>query len=359
MRIAKNKIIFEHSDRAFLQKVGVVYAAEMVLDYKTVNATPFIYDADQLSRFFMLGKKDLFSLLKNIDAAYRPILLQKKNGKSRQIYAPNDRLKHCQKRILQDILTKLPVSEYATAYRKGGTLLKNTAPHVGKRYILKLDITDFFGSICFEQVYSAAFHTGYYPKQVGVMLTKLCCRKNALPQGAPTSPALSNLVMRNFDNSIGKWCKKRGIAYTRYCDDMTFSADAPLFAVYQKAKGMLNEMGFSLNERKTHFLTDAGRQSVTGLTVNEKVAVPRGYKQALRQEIYYALKFGAAESILHADRKVFMTDDVPNPEAYCNSLLGRVGFVLQIEPGNTWFQTAFEQLKTRKIASNSKGQPAP
>lgn len=346
MRIVKNKIIFEHSDKAFLQKVGAVNAAEMVLDYKTVNATPFIYDTDQLSRFFTLGKKDLFSLLRNVDAAYRPISLQKKNGKYRQIYAPNDCLKHCQKRILQEILTKLPVSEYATAYRKGATLLQNASPHVGKRYILKLDITDFFGSICFEQVYSAAFHTGYYPKQIGVLFTRLCCRKNTLPQGAPTSPALSNLVMRNFDNSIGKWCKKRGIAYTRYCDDMTFSADTPLFAVYQKAKGMLNEMGFSLNAQKTHFLTNAGRQSVTGLCVNEKVAVPRDYKRKLRQEVYYALKFGAAESVWHADRKAFMTGDVPNAEAYYNHLLGRVGFVLQIEPENAWFQAAFEQLKT-------------
>ena len=90
--------------------------------------------------------------------------------------------------------------------------------------------------------------------------------------------------MRNFDNNIGKWCAARGIAYTRYCDDMTFSSDRPLFAVYQKAKSMLEAMGFELNERKTRFVTRANRQSVTGLTVNEKVSVSGDYKRGRRQE---------------------------------------------------------------------------
>lgn len=139
--------------------------------------------------------------------------------------------------------------------------------------MLKLDIADFFGSIRFDQVYSAAFNTRYFPRQIGVMLATLCCRKDALPQGAPTSPALSNVVMRHFDQSIGRWCERRGISYTRYCDDMTFSSDKPLFVVYQKAKTILEEMGFELNEKKTRFVTNANRQSVTGLTVNEKVAV--------------------------------------------------------------------------------------
>ena len=118
-----------------------------------------------------------------------------------------------------------------------------------------------------------------------------------LPQGAPTSPALSNLVMRNFDTNMARWCQRRAIVYTQYCDDLTFSADRPLFAVYSKAKNMLAEMGFDLNEAKTHFITNAGRQSVTGLTVNEKVSVPAGYKRSLRQEVYYALRFGLADGI--------------------------------------------------------------
>lgn len=103
---------------------------------------------------------------------------------------------------------------------------------------------------------------------------------------------------------------------------------------------MLVEMGFDLNETKTHFITNAGRQSVTGLTVNEKVSVPAGYKRLLRQEIYYALRFGLADSILRGGRAVLRTDGVPDTERYRQQLLGRIQYVLQIEPGNRWFREA-------------------
>ena len=150
--------------------------------------------------------------------------------------------------------------------------------------------------------------------------------------------------MRNFDTNMARWCQRRGIAYTRYCDDLTFSADHPLFAVYSKAKNMLAEMGFDLNETKTHFITNAGRQSVTGLTVNEKVSVPAGYKRLLRQEIYYALRFGLADSILRGGRAALRTDGVPDTERYRQQLLGRIQYVLQIEPGNRWFREAKQKL---------------
>lgn len=348
MRIT-DTITFDQSDMAFVKKFGIIEATEMVMNYKSVCSLPFIYDTYQLSAFFGTSRKEIFHLAKNCDNAYRPILLQKENGKFRQIYVPNNQLKTHQKKILREILSKLPVSKYATAYIKGGTLVRNASPHVGKRYILKLDITDFFGSICFEQVYSTAFNTKYFPKQIGVMLTKLCCRKGVLPQGTPTSPALSNIVMRNFDNNIGRWCEKHDISYTRYCDDIAFSSDKPLFTVYQKTKSMLQEMGFELNEKKTHFITNANKQTITGLTVNEKISVQKNYKRTLRQEVYYVLKFGLAENIVRSGHMDFMTDGLPDAEKYYHHLLGRVAFVLQIEPDNRWFQNALSDLKTNKF----------
>ena len=107
---------------------------------------------------------------------------------------------------------------------------------------------------------------------------------------------------------------------------------------------MLAEMGFDLNETKTHFITNAGRQSVTGLTVNEKVSVPAGYKRSLRQEVYYALRFGLADSILRGGHAALRTDGVPDTERYRQQLLGRVQYVLQIEPENRWFREAKQKL---------------
>lgn len=302
-----------------------------------------ICDTDQLAGVLGLGRKQLFLLTKNCSRHYRPITLKKKNGKDRRIHAPDEMLKAVQRKILCRILANLPASSYATAYVKQRSLPENASPHVGKRYLLKLDITDFFGSIRFAEVYSAAFSTKYFPKQIGAMLTTLCCRDDVLPQGAPTSPALSNLVLRNFDNNMGQWCSRHGISYTRYCDDMTFSSDRPLYPVYEKAKAMLEEMGFALNEKKTRFVTSAARQSVTGLTVNEKVAVPGEYKRTLRQEVYYALRFG----IVDCAKKIGA-----QPESFYNHLMGKLRFVLQIEPENRWFRNALAELREKDLQRN-------
>lgn len=346
MRIIDNAVIFEQKDAAFVRKFGDEAAAEMVLDYRSVCPLPFIYDTNQLAACLGIGKGTLFRLVKNSDQSYRSMTLQKKNGGVRELHAPGAALKACQNQILRAIVSHLPVSPYAKAYIKGGTLYQNASAHVGKRYMLKLDIADFFGSIRFDQVYSAAFNTRYFPRQIGVMLTTLCCRKDVLPQGAPTSPALSNIVMRHFDYGVGRWCERRGISYTRYCDDMTFSSDKPLFVVYQKTKTMLEKIGFELNEKKTRFVSNANRQSVTGLTVNQKVAVSGDYKRRLRQEVYYALKFGLRESILRAGRTAFMQETGPDEGRYYQHLVGRLYFVLQIEPDNEWFQNALKQLRS-------------
>lgn len=345
MIVKENTVLFEACDMSFVKKFGISQATEMVLDYKSVTPLPFLYDTYQAAAFFHTRRRILFQYAKEPEQGYRRITLQKRNGNIRKIYAPDKHLKSFQNQILREILIHFPVSPYATAYSKNCTLFKNAAPHVGKKYLLKLDITDFFGSIRFDQIYSAAFNTRYFPKQIGVMLTSLCCREEALPQGAPTSPALSNLVMRNFDSSLGRWCQRRGIAYTRYCDDMTFSSNKPLFPVYEKVKSMLYDMGLTLNEKKTRFITNANRQSVTGLTVNEKVSVASDYKRKLRQEIYYALKFGMENSLLYEKRTEFMCAGVPDTERYAQHLIGKINYVLQIEPENRWFRQALAQLQ--------------
>lgn len=334
MKIEDEKVTFEEWDMAFARKFGLEQAADMVLMFQDVNPQlPFIYDTYQLAHFLGMGRKILFDYLKYVDREYRTTNIRKKNGGGRTLQVPSRNLKRIQTIILCEILNHFPVSQYATAYKKGATLQNNATPHVGRRYLLKLDITDFFGSIRFGQVYRAAFNANYFPKQIGLMLTRLCCRQDVLPQGAPTSPALSNLVMQNFDNNMGAWCAKRGIAYTRYCDDMTFSSDKPLYHVYEKAKAMLEEMGFQLNEKKTRFVTNSSRQSVTGLIVNEKVTVPREYKRLLRQELYYWVKF---------ERKETGTD-----QDY-QRLMGKLNFVLQTEPENPWFQRAKEVLERKR-----------
>ncbi len=339
MHIKDGAVEFHNQDMWFVKRFGVEAATEMVLDYTSQIDLPFLYDTNQLAYFLHLRRRELFHCFRNTSHYYHAVELPKKSEGTRRLHVPGLVLKYAQRRILRGIVDHLPISPYATAYVKGKQLADNATPHCRHRYMLKMDITDFFGSIRFDRVYSAAFNTAYFPKLIGVMLTTLCCYDDVLPQGAPTSPALSNVVMRRFDDHIGQWCLARGITYTRYCDDMTFSADVPLYAVYKKVSAMLGEMGFTVNEKKTRFVTNAARQSVTGLTVNEQVAVSHDYKRDLRQQVHYALKYGYADALAARQDLPFHTAD-----EYAAHLIGRVRYVLHIEPQNAWFKSALQKL---------------
>ena len=209
--------------------------------------------------------------------------------------------------------------------------------------MLKIDLADFFDSITFTMIYSSIFNRKYFPKQIGAMLTTFCCFEDVLPQGAPTSPTISNLVMKNFDEHFGKWCKNHNFSYTRYCDDITISGDDNVYLAYLKAKSTLENMGFQINNNKTHIITNGNCQSVTGLTVNEKVTVSRNYKKRLRQEIFYFLKYGK-DSIVHNNLKKYMINGVPDVNSYLCYLKGKINYVLSIEKENKEFINALNKI---------------
>ena len=344
MIIFDSTICFEFADAHFVEKYGFVPASEMVREHMEKYDTPFVNDTYQLARELGLRSRHLFRLLRYGDRNYDRKELPKKSGGVRVLYAPYPLLRLVQQHILHHFLEKMPISRYATAYSKGKQLRDNASPHVGHTYLLKMDITDFFDSITFPMIIGTVFPKDMYPAHIRAMLTRLCCHNDRLPQGAPTSPAISNLVMRHFDETLGAWCEKHDIAYTRYCDDLTFSANVPLFAVYEKAKAMLTAMGFAVNEQKTHFVKSTNRQTVTGLVVNEKVAVTTEYKRALRQELYYATKFGLADSIENGKKTAFMENGKPHIERYYHHLRGRLNFLLTIQPDNPWFVKAQKKL---------------
>lgn len=301
-------------------------------------------DLQQLTLLFRKNSHRLGALFRNPEIHYKTVKFKQENGKIRTLNIPDEDLMSIQKRILHSVLNRFVVSEYATAYIRRKCLRDNALPHIGKKYLLKLDIQDFFNNINFSQVLTCVFNKNYFPKQVGYILTSLCCYKNSLPQGAPTSSYISNIVMFNFDEIIGEWCKSNSIAYTRYCDDLTFSSDKPLYYVYTKVKSMLQERGFELNENKTHFVTNNSRQSVTGITVNEKMSVSTEYKKKLRQEIYYVLKYGSSNCILYTQKSKFMNNGIPDKAKYLQHLIGKTNYILQIEPNNKQFYNARAQL---------------
>lgn len=272
----------------------------------------------------------LYAVSNHTERHYREVRIPKKSGGFRVLHVPDRLLAGIQKNILHHILDASPCSEYATAYRKGISIADNAKPHVGKEKLLKLDIRDFFGSITYQLVYQYAFPAQYYPPPVRMMLAHLCCYRDCLPQGAPTSPAVSNLVMKAFDEYIGAWCRKREISYTRYCDDMTFSGAFDERELKYKVKNFLLRMGFELNEKKTRRAGQGSRQSVTGIVVNEKLQTGRDYRRKLRAEIYCYKKFQVRQD---------------EGQEALQKLLGKVRYVLQVNPKDLYFRNAERELK--------------
>lgn len=133
-------------------------------------------------------------------------------------------MKNIQKWILNEILYKIEPSEYSKAFRLGTSIKDNAKYHRKQPKLLTIDIRDYFGSITVKKVYLFFKKLGY-SKQVSTMLANLCTLEGSLPQGSPTSPMLSNLITKKMDNRIAGLCKKEGIRYTRYADDLTFSGD--------------------------------------------------------------------------------------------------------------------------------------
>ena len=260
--------------------------------------------------------------------------------KNRILCVPNAFLKTVQRRILDQYLYQLEESEYSTAYCKGKSLLDNASPHVGKECVLKLDISHFFDSIDDDMVYLVMKRLGLSVPATA-LLTHLCTYRAKLPQGAPTSPYIANLAMKQFDEKLGRWCSERNIAYTRYCDDMTFSGPKAAIResrIISKVKSMMYRMGFMLNDKKTVFISSSQQQRVTGIVVNEKPVLSRTQRRAIRQEVYYCQKYGAAKSIKRRKLNI-------SPDKYLHSLLGRIAFALQIEPDNSEMKGYFETVK--------------
>ena len=273
--------------------------------------------------------KHLYTLSNRPEKHYHKVSVPKNSGGFRELTVPDNELKTVQKRIDNVILPIIEISPYATAYRPGGSPLANAKPHINNNTLLKLDIRHFFDKITFSMILGA-FSKEIFSDKVAMILAQICSFHEALPQGAPTSPAISNIIMKDFDNAVGAWCKNGGITYTRYCDDMTFSGSFKPNEVIEFVKSELAKYGFYLNNKKTTVVRDGLKKIVTGIVINEKANTSAIYRRKVRQTMYYCMKYGIDSHI----QKKNITD---TKEHYLQKLLGQINFVLSVTPENEEF----------------------
>jgi len=246
---------------------------------------------------------------------YVTFAIPKRSGGERLIMAPKRRLKALQRRLNTLLCAKLPASEHAHGFRNGRSVRTNAQPHVGKSVLLQLDIREFFPSIHFGRVRGLLLALGYaypvasvlaalmteaprQPVAVGDTLYFPPVGSRVCPQGAPTSPQLSNALLLKMDRRLAGLARRRGFDYTRYADDLTFSGEdiAAAHALRILACRIVEEEGFTINSDKTRIVRDGSRQLVTGVVVNEVLGLSRQSRRRLRAAIHRRAKQQAGGS---------------------------------------------------------------
>lgn len=294
---------------------------------------------------------------------YRVFRVRKRSGGWRSICVPCPALMQVQRFIHRELLrtpTALAqLGDEATAYRPGGSPLLNAQPHLGSRWLLKLDVRQFFESVSERQVWHVFRRLGYTAR-TALLLARLCTRvlplpvdqrwqqRSArwthsrtdprrdrprvlghLPQGAPTSPMLANLVCVDMDAQLRALAHHHALAYTRYADDLAFSgAGLPR----DRTRRLIGEVartvgahGFGLQQLKTQVAAAGARRIVTGVAIEgEQPRLPRAAKDALRQALHHITRHGLQS---HCERT-----GQADPATCLHRLAGQIHHLRQIEP---------------------------
>jgi RNA-directed DNA polymerase len=279
------------------------------------------------------------SILLHLEEADRYTRISPPRSK-RQFWKPCNDLRLTQQKIHRMMAQEFTPHPVAHAYVKGKSILTNAQQHVGKRFLFHLDLVNFFGSITKDRVIHHVWQLLPLLEKGSVeALANLCCRAGFLPQGAPTSPILSNLVCAALDEQLQEMAQFLGCKVTRYSDDICFSTDAEVippalaevwrYGPSQRVKlgdtlrVLIESHGFAINHSKLRVQTKDDRQQVTGLIVNERLNVPSEFRSQIRDTLYRWEKYGVtvAAGIYHPHKSV---------EGFINSLHGRIAYLGQV-----------------------------
>lgn len=253
---------------------------------------------NELADLLGISRKRLTYLLyiKHLENMYTSFEIPKKSGGQRLINAPNKELKLIQRRLANELYeyhTRLnkdkQINGVSQAFEKGKSIFTNAKIHRKKRFIINVDLENFFDNIHFGRVrgYLIKNKDFQLSEEVATVIAQLTCFKGSLPQGAPTSPIISNYICNIFNLRIIKLAKKYKLNYTRYADDLTFSTNEKYFMenwedFMENLKKEVERAGFHLNEKKTRISYEDSRQEVTGVIVNKKISIKREYYKNTR-----------------------------------------------------------------------------
>jgi len=252
-----------------------------------------IKTAKHLAYELKVELSEIDQIIKNIDNFYYQKETIKKNDNGepkvknriiqKRVLNPSiKRLKVIQKRLQKNILQKLTIPDYAFGAIKGKDNISNAKRHQGKKYIFTTDLTNFFPSVNHKQVFEMFVSFNFSPT-VARLLTKLTTYKGKLPQGAPTSPIVANLVFVKTGKRLQEIAKENNLTFTSFVDDLTFSSPTDFKDKIQDLLDAVVEDGFKISHKKTNYKSKL--PTVTGIIVkNNNLDLPKEFKDKMKDE---------------------------------------------------------------------------
>lgn len=275
---------FRHLEEV-LESEGSNFSAEVREKFRNNNIAPIV-EPGNLPIFLGISPKIIFSIRRKAHRHYRSFDIRKKNGSIREINSPRTYLKVIQWWILDNILTRIELPDHIFGFAPGRSAVQNAIFHSGANHVLNVDIVDFFPSISKRRVESVFRDLGY-SHDVAKLLSELCTLDDRLPQGAPTSPAIANLVLRSLDRELANLARNARCIYSRYADDLTFSSKTWIENEFlQGVEAAIKNAGFRLNRKKTRFAGKGDQMEVTGIVINDVTQPTRTWRQRTRAKLH-------------------------------------------------------------------------
>jgi len=269
----------------------------------------------------------------------KKIKIKKRSGGFRAVYSPSsDNLTNCLKILNSKLKTIYSAPSCVHGYIKGRGIRTNASEHLGKMYILKIDIKDYFEKVTYENIIKSLDHLGFH-NEISSLIAKISTHNNVLVQGFHTSPTIANIVFNELDLTFSKF---PNIQYTRYADDLYFSSDEEI-NILQEVEDQLLKFGFKINKSKTKLMKRGQKQYVTGLTVFDflKPRISKHKKKEIRQLMHYIKKYGFRGHIMHrygfSNEDYLKDDDIKQKvdlmiESLKSKIKGWLLFINSIEP---------------------------
>ncbi|MDD4154545.1 MAG: reverse transcriptase domain-containing protein [Bacilli bacterium] len=265
------------------------------------------------------------NILDDTQRHYHVFCIPKKSGGLRIIMSPSKELDLVQRAIKTHILDKLPPHKAAFGFVRNKSIFFNAKKHMYSEKVLSIDIKDFFRNIHTGAIYTIFGKICKAPRLVTHDLVRFCSFNNGLPQGACTSPQLSNIASYSLDCDLSNLAESLGIVYTRYADDITFSGSQKIINknLLIRVANLLKKHGHKLNQSKTRFGMIKNGVVITGLMVlSDRIIVPRKYVNKIKTELYYLQKYGIVNHKIH--------EEIWNRN-YIQHIKGKILFVRYIE----------------------------